>query len=240
MQYIDKGESIVDAAAASAASSCLLEEGESRKKRKLQQLLQPADAAGAAAAEILVARRSQKYLSLQESGTAVVDVTSKSQTMFVRLSPFFAHMDANGQKCLFLPHLPEYRTYSVEGGWQGMKVFENEGIDLKKLDNDKGSKLKRGGSSKKRGKVLGHFNGDQLLLDYVEARKRIYIPLYKQMLSLPGEVQDVLDELYRLCLENRKLILLDYEVNGNVNDTAKPLSHAHLLKEYLQERMLPR
>lgn len=177
---------------------------------------------------ITIMRRSPNTLAKPNA----VDVTSKSESKFKMLSPFHAHVDVQGKPVLRVPESGQL-TCSVEGAWQGLKIFEKQGVDLKQLQNAKGKDLKRSERSAKRGKCLGHLLGDRTL-GYVEARKTLYIPLYNQMLDLPS-VQPLLEELYQRHLtEEGGLVLLDYYTNEDVEFTPIPLSHASLIKARLQ------
>lgn len=176
----------------------------------------------------VVTRRSTAAIKkLREQGYWVVDVTSKSDDpTFVKFSPFFAHGD------LAVPGQDRLIAESVEGAWQGLKVFENEGISTATMQNKSMRGLKRGG--KKLGRPLGHLYEGRLL-DYKSARELIYIPLYVGVIlqkRLRKEVRDLL----RVTLEKHegRLALLDYMTNGDINDLRKPLSHAALLKQELQ------
>lgn len=170
-------------------------------------------------------------------GQVIFDVSSKG-TEYVKLSPFFPHKDKEGKMpVLQVPCMPPGTlTMSVEGAWQGLKIFDAQGMDLKNFVNDKMKKLKRG-ASKKRGNVCGHCiedeSGERVILGYVDARKRIYIPLYNQMLDLP-EIQPLLEKLYNAFLTS-DIVLLDYTTNCDVEDTKTALSHAGLIKARLHQ-----
>ncbi|MBN9524447.1 hypothetical protein J0H58_39020 [bacterium] len=158
-------------------------------------------------------------------GVAVVDVTSKGPEPWVRFSPFYPHGG------IPIPNTPDETAASVEGLWQGLKVFECEDIDPAKwaVTNLKG--IKRAGRS--RGPVRGHrFGvGSDVLLDYHDARYRIYLPAYRWVLEhrLATEVGQL-----RALAAERTVVLLDYETNADVNDLSSPLSHAALVKRYLE------
>ena len=91
--------------------------------------------------------------------------------------------------------------------------------------------IKRAGRT--RGRVLGHrFGvGSEVLLKYRDARYRIYLPAYRWVLEnrLAAEVEQLRKEMV-----DRPVVLLDYETNGNVEDLSRPLSHAALVKCYLE------
>ena len=193
---------------------------------------------------IVIAKRNLAQKFGNDPSLAVFDVTSKADLSCPEreLSPFmpkFASDGGENKPCLQVPCMPPGTvTYTVEGGWQALKVFEKEGIDKKKLQNTKGKDIKRC-KSRKRGGVLGHYCCDSPnLLGYVEARKKIYIPLYNQMLDLP-QVQPILERLYQVHLE-KDMVLLDIDTNEDVEDTSKPLSHASLIKARLHRMYMER
>jgi hypothetical protein len=126
-----------------------------------------------------------------------------------------------------------YTTVSVEGGWQGLKVFESAGVDLSKLRVTNMQGLKRTG--RKYGRVLGHRAGvsSPRPLGYLEARQKLYLPMYRWVLDnrVAGLVQEI-----RQMLSDGDVVLLDYETNGDVSDLSSPLSHAELVKAYVEDR----
>lgn len=89
--------------------------------------------------------------------------------------------------------------------------------------------LKRKATDSK-GRVLGHaYNGTTI--GYIEARKKIYLPLYNEALSrLDKELGEIL-EIAKA--HGGKLVLLDYETNEDINNSRKPLSHASLVAKAL-------
>lgn len=153
----------------------------------------------------------------------IIDVTSKSKDpTFVKFSPFYPHMDIPVPGTNIL-------TASVEGAWQGLKVFEKEGIDLNKMKNTTMKNIKRNWSVR-RGHILGHkFNDD--MVDYLTARKMIYIPMYEYVLQ--NKLTNEVALIKGLVEEGNHVILLDYDTNENVENTDKPLSHAGLIKKYV-------
>ena len=53
----------------------------------------------------------------------IADVTSNAKDGLVKLSPFYPHGG------IPVPFSPGITAECVEGIWQGLKVFENDGID---------------------------------------------------------------------------------------------------------------
>lgn len=167
-------------------------------------------------------RKSFKSLKAQYPNALIIDVTSKAEDEFVQLSPFYPHggIPVPGTSC--------YTSYSVEGVWQGLKTFEGEGIDPNTFRNNTMKGLKR--TVRTHGKCLGHRLGMQLL-GYIEARHKIYVPTYNWMLE--NKCLPLVKKL-RAASKVKDVVLLDYETNCDVDDRSKPLSHASLVKAYIE------
>src|SRR3954467_9461445 len=122
-----------------------------------------------------VASRRSSVESLQRryGDATVIDVTSRGPQPWIRFSPFYPHGG------IPVPCSPEQTGMSVEGIWQGLKVFARQDVDPSKLANTTMRGLKR--SPRQFGAVLGHragLQGDRLLT-YAEARRLIYLPTYR-------------------------------------------------------------
>ena len=176
---------------------------------------------------IIVESRRKRITTLEKlyPEASVIDVTSKGEIPWIRFSPFFPHGN------IPIPYSDNATGESVEGIWQGLKVFETEGIDKSKFRIKTMKGIKR--SSRKRGLVLGHqkgINSDQLF-NYIEARQEIYLPAYRWVLD--NFLKKELQTLYSLN-EESNVVLLDYETNTDIDNTEKPLSHAGLIKLYIE------
>lgn len=153
------------------------------------------------------------------------DVTSKAKDSLIKLSPFYPHGG------IPVPFSEGYMATCVEAIWQGLKVFENSDIDINMFRNDTMKNIKR--TVRKYGTPLGHrkgVNGTELL-GYLEARKQIYIPAYLWVLE--NKVYGIIEKL-RLASKTKTIILLDYDTNSDVENLKKPLSHASLIKAYVE------
>lgn len=170
-------------------------------------------------------RSSLDKLKKDHPDASIIDVTSKADQPWVRFSPFYPH---GGIPIPF--SFPE-TAMSVEGIWQGLKVFENQGIDRSKFENRTMKNLKR--SVRTCGKVVGHQRGtgSNAVLSYAEARKAIYIPSY--MWVIENCLVDLMVELSGKFSQH-DLVLLDYETNCDVDNLSRPLSHASLIKRCLE------
>ena len=155
----------------------------------------------------------------------IVDVTSKATDGLVKLSPFYPHGD------IPVPFSQGYTATCVEAVWQGLKVFEDEDVDVKMILNDTMKDIKR--TVRKHGRVLGHRKGvhGTEILGYVEAKHQIYIPAYRWMLE--HRAMYIIERL-RKASETKTIVLLDYNTCCNVDDETKPLSHAYLVKAYAE------
>jgi len=171
--------------------------------------------------ELASRRLSGATLARRFPGATVVDVTSKGPAPWVRFSPFYPHGGVP------VPGRPGEVGQSVEGVWQGLKVFAAEGVDPTRWAVASTRGIKRGG--KARGPVRGHDVGGTLV-DYAAARRLVYLPSYLWVLThnLAAEVA----ELRTLAVAG-PVVLLDYETNRDVADLSKPLSHAALVRYHL-------
>lgn len=170
-------------------------------------------------------RVSLERIEQRFSNAAIVDVTSRGSRPWVRFSPFYPHGN------IPVPFSPGCTSASVEGIWQGLKVFEHADVDPSRFAITTMKSLKR--STRVYGSILGHRQGvdGQRLLPYAQARRAIYAPAYHW--TLIHCLQDLLAELERLAA-TRTVVLLDYETNCDLDDLSRPLSHAGLVKCYLE------
>lgn len=170
-------------------------------------------------------RCSVEKLLKEYPGCVIIDVTSKGEEEWKQLSPFYPHGG------IPVPFSDGVCSMSVEGIWQGLKVFENEDIDRSSFQNSTMKGLKR--TVRTHGRCLGHkkgVNGSELL-GYIDARKQIYLPSYFWMLQNRCAAQiKKLRDLSR----SRTVILLDYDTNADIDNASKPLSHASLICRFIE------
>ena len=182
---------------------------------------------------IVFANKKRKMEKIQEEypGAYILDITSSSPFEYGRLlSPFYPH------KNIPIPGDSRGMTaYSVEGIWQGLKVFENAGIDMHSFRNDTMKDIKR--TVRKFGRPLGHQNGvySKELLNYLDAKRLIYAPAYKYVLENVPKVRAIVERIRQKAQES-DIVLLDYNINPDNRDASKPLSHAELVKMYIEDR----
>lgn len=168
-------------------------------------------------------RKSGATLARLHPGATVIDVTSRGPEPWVRFSPFFPHGG------IPVPMSTEL-AQSVEGIWQGLKVFETADVDPSRFGVASMSGLKR--TTRRFGPVRGHRAGvaGERLLSYLDARFAIYLPAYRFVLE--HRLADELEQLRSLG-ERAQVVLLDYETNARVDDLTRPLSHASLVIAWL-------
>jgi len=158
-------------------------------------------------------------------GAVIIDVTSHAQDDYVKFSPFYPHGG------IPVPFTSGRTSMCVEGIWQGLKVFQTKDVDSASFQNGTMKDIKR--TVRTNGPCLGHRKGisGKELLGYIEARKLIYLPSYKWVLD--NKMQPQLEKLRQLS-KTQTVVLLDYETNSDVLDASKPLSHASLIKAYIE------
>lgn len=176
-------------------------------------------------------KRNPEKIKKDFPGANIFDITSSAPTLQGRkLSPFYPHKnipipgDSNGMTAT-----------CVEAIWQGLKVFENVGIDTLIFQNDTMRNIKR--TVRKYGKPLGHQYGvfSKTILNYADAKRYIYIPSYRYMLENVPSVCQLVKQLRERSI-TEDIVLLDYNINPDNRDLSKPLSHAELLKMYIEGR----
>ena len=166
-------------------------------------------------------RCSVEKIKKEFDDAIIIDVTSKATDEFVKLSPFYP---VGG---IPVPGSEGVTSMSVEGIWQGLKMFRGEGTDSSCFRNNTMKGLKR--TCRTHGECLGHsFEGRAL--GYIEARRLIYIPSYKWMLE--NKCADLVKKI-RVMAQSRTVVLLDYDTNDDIENPGKPLSHASLIKKYI-------
>lgn len=73
------------------------------------------------------------------------------------------------------------------------------------------------------------------MLDYASARQLIYLPTYKWVLDNVDCVHSVILKISEQA-QKQDIVFLDYNISTDVYDYSKPLSHAYLVKLYIEGR----
>lgn len=176
---------------------------------------------------VIESKRRKAANILKEYPDAILaDVTSHATDDLVKLSPFYPHGG------IPVPFSEGYTAMCVEAIWQGLKVFESADVDVEMFRNGTMKNIKR--TVRRFGKPLGHRKGvnGMELLGYIEARKQIYIPTYRWVLE--NKVASIIERLKRASEEGKTIVLLDYDTNADVENGKTPLSHASLIKAYVE------
>lgn len=179
---------------------------------------------------IYIENKKRKLEKIKEEypNAVILDITSNSETRYAKiLSPFYPHKD------IPIPFTEGLKATCVEAVWQGLKVFENADVDFSTFKNDTMRDLKR--TVRKYGVPKGHRKGayGKDLLRYFEARMLIYLPTYKWVLDNIPEVHHVIERI-KSQSKIQDIVLLDYNTNIDFRDVSKPLSHAGLVKLYIE------
>ncbi len=181
---------------------------------------------------IYIANRKSKIENIRKKYpyAYILDVSSKSNIPEAqKLSPFYPHYN------IPIPFTDNLTATCVEAVWQGLKVFENNDVDFATLKNDTMKDIKR--TVRKFGKPLGHRKGvyGKELLDYFDARMQIYLPTYKWVLDNIEEVRSFVMRIKEYS-NTHDIVLLDYNTNVDVYNIKKAISHAGLLKLYIEDK----
>lgn len=170
-------------------------------------------------------RKKLENILKKYPGAVIADVTSKATDGLVKLSPFYPHGG------IPVPFSQGYTATCVEAVWQGLKVFENEDVEVNMFQNGTMKDIKR--TVRTHGRILGHRKGvdGNEILSYVDAKQQIYIPTYRWMLE--NKAMDIIERL-RESSKTKTIVLLDYNTCCDVDSDKKPLSHAYLVKAYAE------
>jgi hypothetical protein len=178
--------------------------------------------------EIIIENRRKPIYKINEKykDYIILDLTSKSNGKWVKFSPFYPHGN------IPVPFSNGIFAETVEGIWQGLKIFENAGINISTFNIKNMKGIKR--TTRKYGKIIGHQKGinSKEILNYNDAKKIIYIPAYKWVLE--NKLYEEITELKKIY-EKYSLVFLDYNVNNELYNN-KPLSHAFLVKIYIENK----
>ena len=179
---------------------------------------------------IYIINKKRKLEKVKEDfpNAAILDITSTSNLRYAQiLSPFYPHRN------IPIPFTEGLTATCVEAVWQGLKVFEGADVDFSTFRNDTMRDLKR--TVRKYGMPKGHRKGafGKDLVGYFEARMLIYLPTYKWVLDNVPEVHYVVERIKKQS-KIQDIVLLDYNTNIDFRDVSKPLSHAGLVKLYIE------
>lgn len=76
------------------------------------------------------------------------------------------------------------------------------------------------------------FNGK--IIGYQEARNKIYLPTYKYVLD--NKLETMVGWLMNRIKNGENFVFLDYNTNTDYHNLASPLSHAGLVRDYVEGR----
>ncbi len=173
----------------------------------------------------------------------VIDTTSRSKSWSIGLSPFYL-----GPINLYNNYISE----TMENAWQYTKVYK-EHLDSNGMPNENYWKWAKEGWESKRavrypkgkGAIPEFSFWKNEKLDYIQARKKIYIPLYSESI-VKTEAFSILKDLYLNSKEDIWLKDFDAYDEESYNMTlqqvadlpSKKMGHAFILKALLQNYII--
>lgn len=166
---------------------------------------------------ILESKRNAAMIQRKYPNALVKDMSERH-----KLSPFYSH------EGIRVPFTDGYTGVSVAAIWNSLMVFEDADVDME-LRNIRIHTLGRKHVGNFVGIRQGYFNN--YIMDVVEARKKILIPMYRWMLE--QKVFPIVQQL-RETAKQRDIILLDDSMNSDIGNVNQPLSQAWLLKSYVE------
>lgn len=183
-----------------------------------------------------------KTLRLTVSSKAPVCNPSEWKDLW-RLSPF-----SIVEGGVAVPGMPGIRSKTVENAWQFLKVWDGEtgwckDKALAAFKSDCAIRYPKG----KGEKAIGHYwSESDSVLDYIEARKSIYIPCYLEMLEKPNRKEQI--ERLRQAAKDGTVSIWDpdsYRIQNfgmksfseAVSFINKPFAHAFIVALAIQGRL---
>lgn len=178
-------------------------------------------------------------------GTVVISTVSRSSTWSKGLSPFLL-----GPCKLYGDHISE----NMENAWQYSKVysqfltFGGKDVDASYWKWAKAGWAKKSADRYPMGKgIKPEFSlWDGKHLTYVEARSKIYIPVYRYVVRRT----DAYKQLVKIYNEVDDLVLLDFDAYDHaslgytfddvINDPNKKMGHAFVLAMMLDDNLQPK
>lgn len=178
----------------------------------------------------------------KDPNAIVLNVTSSSKDPLTRsFSPFLM-----GPVKLYGP----YGAFNVENAWQYSKVYDEHHDSYGVFDsywdwalqgwgNKRGVRYPMG---KGRSPTYSLWDGE--VLDYIEARKQIYIPLYKQavnqdnLLLLKAIIKSHLNqnkEVYLFDFDGYDHVKLGMTMEDVINDPTRKMGHGFVLAQLLED-----
>uniref|UniRef100_A0A6M3KUJ4 Uncharacterized protein n=1 Tax=viral metagenome TaxID=1070528 RepID=A0A6M3KUJ4_9ZZZZ len=165
----------------------------------------------------------------------VIDTTSSSGD-FRELSPFILRVPYRGQSVIF------------ENLWQYSKVYKKQTLAIDGYPDASWYKWSEQGMAQDRavrypvgkGAIPEYSFWDDEKLGYIEARKRIYAPIYAENVENMGGYSRLKVLYAQCCKDGRELILLDYDAPRNfateglsvlqaINNPKQKMGHAFVL-----------
>lgn len=157
---------------------------------------------------VVINKRHKKQIAqLEKEGALLIDVTASSDSeTFRKFDPSYPHGD------IPVPSLCKDEAIfamSVEGIWQGLKVFQCQGIDASKFRVRTMKGIRRCANDT-RGALLGHvLYASEEVLSAQQAHEAIFVTAYKHVLET--RLQNELLLLKGLVDEGHTVVLLDMD-----------------------------
>lgn len=140
-----------------------------------------------------------------------------------------------------------YKGYwNFESFWQSGKVFEDVSIEVsKKWWRELEVAKRRYPKSKGKRVMYAMFDGDENKYDYVDSRKKVYVPQYYQLIKTRGK--QILEDLGKKISDGVDLVIYDFDgprtssgevccreltvdlLKEKINSTRHPFGHGYIV-----------
>eukprot|EP01095_Lingulamoeba_sp_RSL-Kostka_P012761 TRINITY_DN5100_c0_g1_i1.p1 TRINITY_DN5100_c0_g1~~TRINITY_DN5100_c0_g1_i1.p1 ORF type:complete len:357 (-),score=117.82 TRINITY_DN5100_c0_g1_i1:162-1232(-) len=165
------------------------------------------------------------------------DITKGSTSTFSYLSPSYPH------KKILIPGTNNKYASSVEGLYEGLKIFENDGIKIKCLINRKSQITKRY-ETEETGKFIGWRLGIdadedcEIITEEVLARYHLYVKPYLNILKndpqAQEEINNIKESMKRFPSFKFVLLINNKDFTYDWKDCSAPINHASIIRDYIK------
>lgn len=171
----------------------------------------------------IMANKYPNALMIDISYSSMRYIRSEVRNPYGMLNPFYPHGKIQ------VPFTDGYTGVSISAIWNSLKVFEDADVDVNLINCEDIHILRR----ENLGRLIGFRQGlyNNYIMDVVEARRKILIPMYRWMLE--QKTYCIIEHLRKIA-QQQDIVILDESINCDIININVPLSYAWLIKSYIE------
>lgn len=171
----------------------------------------------------IMAKKYPNALIIDVSYSSMRYIGSGERNSYGMLNAFYPHGKIQ------VPFTDGYTGVSISAIWNSLKVFEDADVDVNLINCEDIHMLRR----ENLGRLIGFRQGfyNNYIMDVVEARRKILIPMYRWMLE--QKTYCIIEHLRKIA-QQQDIVILDDSINCDITNINVPLSYAWLIKSYIE------